>query len=59
MPQTGQTSTTFSIDSEEQLVFARNHDWNIGDGLVIVNKRYVSKTAMPSYADEGEEAPQA
>jgi choloylglycine hydrolase len=38
--------TTFCIGDDEQLVFGRNYDWNIGVGLVMVNKRGLSKTAL-------------
>ena len=38
--------TTFCFEDGGTLVFGRNYDWNIGDGLVIVNKSGVRKTAM-------------
>ena len=38
--------TTFCIDDGEKLVFGRNYDWGIGVGLVMVNKRGLSKTAL-------------
>ena len=37
--------TTFCLDSNDALVVGRNFDWGIGDALIIVNKRNVSKTA--------------
>jgi choloylglycine hydrolase len=40
--------TTFCIDDGEKLVFGRNYDWDIGVGLVMVNKRGLSKTALLS-----------
>ena len=45
-PQTGQPCTTFCLDKGGQLVFGKNADWIVGDWLVIVNKRGVSKTAL-------------
>ena len=38
--------TTFCYQSEGTLVFGKNYDWNVDDGLVIVNKRGVTKTAF-------------
>lgn len=38
--------TTFCYADGGTLVFGRNYDWNIGDGMVIVNKRSVSKRAL-------------
>lgn len=38
--------TTFCIDHGDQPVFGRNFDWNVGDGLVIINKRGVTKTSI-------------
>ena len=38
--------TTFCLKSGNQLVFGRNYDWSIGVGLVVVNKRNLSKTAF-------------
>lgn len=41
--------TTFCLKSKGEVLFGRNYDWMIGDGLVFVNKRGLSKT---SSADE-------
>ena len=38
--------TTFCYADGGTLVFGRNYDWNIGDGLVLVNKRDVAKRAL-------------
>jgi len=38
--------TTFCLDHGGRLVFGRNFDWNVGDGLVIINKRDVAKTSI-------------
>lgn len=39
--------TTFCL-REGGPVFGKNYDWNVGAGLLVVNKRGVAKTAMPS-----------
>ncbi len=51
LPQTGQPCTTFCIDRGDRPVVGKNYDWGVGDGLVIINKRGVSKTALSSTAD--------
>ena len=38
--------TTFCLKRGSQAVFGKNYDWDVGDGLVIVNKRGVAKTAV-------------
>lgn len=38
--------TTFSIPQSEEKVFGKNYDWYFGHGLLIINKRNVSKTAI-------------
>ncbi len=45
IPRLGQPCSTFCLDHLDQLVFGRNYDWMVDDGLVIVNKRHVQKTA--------------
>src|SRR5262245_53683429 len=37
--------TTFCLRDGSHVVFGRNYDFGIGDGLVIVNKRNVEKTS--------------
>ena len=37
--------TTFCLRTKDRVLFGRNYDWNIGDGLIFVNKRGVAKTA--------------
>lgn len=44
-PQYGYSCTAFCLDQDNQLLVGKNYDWNFADGLVIVNKRNVSKTA--------------
>jgi penicillin V acylase-like amidase (Ntn superfamily) len=38
--------TTFCLHRGPELVFGKNYDWEIGDGLLLVNKRGVAKAAM-------------
>ena len=37
--------TTFCLKNKGEILFGKNYDWMIGDGLVFVNKRGVSKSA--------------
>jgi penicillin V acylase-like amidase (Ntn superfamily) len=37
--------TTFCLKDRGEVLFGKNYDWMIGDGLVFVNKRGVAKTA--------------
>ena len=37
--------TTFCLRKGREAVFGKNYDWSVGDGLVIVNKRGMAKTA--------------
>lgn len=45
VPLKGQTCTTFCLDHGDRPVFGRNYDWMVEDGLVIINKRGVTKTS--------------
>jgi penicillin V acylase-like amidase (Ntn superfamily) len=38
--------TSFCFVTNDTIIFGNNLDWHVGDGLVIVNKRNVSKTAL-------------
>ncbi|HJX26526.1 MAG TPA: linear amide C-N hydrolase [Thermoanaerobaculia bacterium] len=42
--------TTFCLSQgkgqSQELVFGKNYDWSIGDGLLVVNRRGVAKTAL-------------
>ncbi|MEO8210701.1 MAG: linear amide C-N hydrolase [bacterium] len=38
--------TTFTINTGDELVFGKNYDWLIGDGIVFVNKNGVVKKAF-------------
>jgi len=42
----GNSCTTFCIHTGDELVFGRNYDWSVSDGIVFVNKRDVVKTAF-------------
>jgi choloylglycine hydrolase len=35
--------TTFCLKNKSEVLFGKNYDWNIGDGLIFVNKRGVEK----------------
>ena len=37
--------TTFCLKTKDRVLFGRNYDWNIGDGLIFVNQRGVAKIA--------------
>ncbi len=43
--------TTFQLRHEDQVFVGKNYDWMVEDGLLIVNKRGVSKTAFISTVD--------
>lgn len=47
--------TTFCLSQgsgeSQELVFGKNYDWSIGDGLLVVNRRGVAKTALLEPAD--------
>jgi choloylglycine hydrolase len=38
--------TTFCLKRNGEVLFGKNYDWMIGDGLIFVNRRGVAKTAM-------------
>jgi len=44
-PQLGHPCSTFLIDDDSGPVYGKNYDWMVDDGLVVVNKRNVSKKA--------------
>jgi len=46
VPQTSQACTTFVLDHNDQHVVGKNFDWMVDDGLIIINKRGVSKKAI-------------
>ena len=37
--------TTFCLKNKNEVLFGKNYDWMIGDGLIFVNKRGVSKVS--------------
>ena len=45
--------TTFCLKNKGEVLFGKNYDWMIGDGMIFVNKRGVEKSAFAS----GNEAP--
>ncbi len=40
--------TTFCLKNKDEVLFGKNYDWMIGDGMVFVNKRGVEKSAFAS-----------
>jgi choloylglycine hydrolase len=44
--------TTFCLKNKGEILFGKNYDWSIGDGMIFVNKRGMSKTS----SIEGEKA---
>lgn len=40
--------TTFCLNTGNDIVFGKNYDWNIGNGLLFVNKHGIDKTAFVS-----------
>lgn len=40
--------TTFCLKNKSEVLFGKNYDWMIGDGMIFVNKRGVEKSAMIS-----------
>jgi penicillin V acylase-like amidase (Ntn superfamily) len=39
----GESCTPFCITEADRVIFAKNYDWNIGYGLILINKRGVAK----------------
>lgn len=37
--------TTFCLHKGPRALFGKNYDWSVADGLLVVNKRGVEKTA--------------
>ncbi len=50
LPQEVLSCSSFSLDTNDGPVFGKNFDWETGDGLIFVNKRGVSKTALIPYS---------
>lgn len=44
-PDPARPCSTFCFSVDGALVFGRNYDWKVAEGLVVVNRRNVSKTA--------------
>jgi penicillin V acylase-like amidase (Ntn superfamily) len=38
--------TTFCLKNKGEVLFGKNYDWMIGDGMIFVNKRNVEKSAL-------------
>lgn len=37
--------TTFCLRDDGRILFGKNYDWNVGDGLLVVNQRGMARTA--------------
>lgn len=37
--------TTFCLRNDGRILFGKNYDWNVGDGLLVVNQRGLARTA--------------
>jgi choloylglycine hydrolase len=48
LPSAAFPCTTFCIRTDDHVVFGKNLDWMVEDGLVMVNKRGISKAAYTS-----------
>ncbi|UCD48989.1 MAG: linear amide C-N hydrolase [Phycisphaerales bacterium] len=46
LAETSIACTCFCLRDGERLVFGRNYDWHLDDGLIVVNKRGVAKRAL-------------
>jgi len=44
--------STFLLAGDDELVFGRNYDWSIGNGLLVTNKAGVAKSALVPGGDE-------
>ena len=47
LAQPADACTTFCLRKGPDAIFGKNYDWHFDDGLVLVNKRGVAKTAAP------------
>jgi choloylglycine hydrolase len=39
--------TAFCFKNNSEVLFGKNYDWSIGDGMIFVNKRNMAKVASP------------
>ena len=46
LPTISNACTTFYIDSNGEIIFGKNYDWMTGNGMLVTNKRNVSKTSL-------------
>ncbi|MGH9868870.1 MAG: hypothetical protein ACREAA_11985 [Candidatus Polarisedimenticolia bacterium] len=46
LPREASACTTFCLVRGSEAVFGRNYDFEIGDGMVLVNQRGLSKTSL-------------
>lgn len=55
-PISGYPCTTFVHENNSKQVFGRNYDWNLGDALIMVNKRGCLKRSTNRPNEKGEKA---
>ena len=52
LPELGLACTTFNLQGKGFNLVGHNYDWPLGNGLVIVNKRGLSKSAILASKNE-------
>ncbi|MCD4733203.1 hypothetical protein K8R78_03070, partial [bacterium] len=43
--------STFLLANDEEIIFGRSYDFEVGDGMLVTNKYGVSKSAFMPYSD--------
>jgi choloylglycine hydrolase len=46
LPSVSNACTTFYINSNDEIIFGKNYDWMTGNGMLVINKKNVSKTSF-------------
>ena len=46
IPTVSNACTTFYINNNGEIIFGKNYDWMTGNGMLVINKRNVSKTSL-------------
>jgi choloylglycine hydrolase len=46
IPTVSNSCTTFYININGEIIFGKNYDWMTGNGMLVINKRNVSKTSL-------------
>ena len=53
-PEPVLSCTAFCLDNGNRPVFGRNFDWSLGDALVIINKRGITKKAISTQTGDAD-----